>query len=101
MTKHSFSLPKYSAAMQRLYQEIKGGLQQQDELLGKIQTQAVSHGGITRQVSEPVIVDTRMQRFEAMFEIKLEAFLHTNVEQFIESIVAMIESFHSQQKKYL
>jgi hypothetical protein len=101
MPEISFHLPKYSSAMNQLFQEIKVGIEQHDEILSQIQSLSVSHGGITRQVSEPKIVDTPMQRFEAMFEIKVDAFLQTDTDQFAESIYQMINEFHSQQKKYL
>lgn len=97
----SFLLPRYSSAMNRLFREIKDGLEQHDEILGQIQSHAVSHGGLTRQVSEPKVLDTPMQKFEVTFEIKVEAFLQTDVEKFAESIYHMVTSFHSQQKKYL
>jgi len=101
MTKLSLALPKYDAALNKLLQNIQEGFSAQDEILGKIQTHSVSHGGITRQVSEPQIVDTEMHGTKAMFEVSLDAFLHTDVKRFTDSIFNLINSFHHEQKKYL
>lgn len=101
MTKLSFPLPNYTSAMNRLLQDVQEGLEQHDEILSQIEKVPVSHGGVTRQVSEPEIVETPMQDFRAMFEIKLDAFHNTDAEQFAESLYNLIEAVHSQQKKYL
>jgi hypothetical protein len=101
MTKLSFALPKYDAALNQLLRNIQEGFSEQDELLGKIQTHSVSHGGITRQVSEPQILDTEMHDSRAMFEISIDAFLHTDVKLFTDSVFNLIDSFHHEQKRYL
>jgi hypothetical protein len=63
MPKLIYSLRQYDLAMIRFHREIKRGFDKADQLLGQIQTVPVSHGGTTRQVSEPTIVDTKMRQF--------------------------------------
>lgn len=101
MNKLSFVLPKYDAAIIQLMRDIEEGLRDQDEILRQIQSHSVSHGGATRQVSEPQILETRMHRTEALFEMPIDAFLDTDAQQFTESVVNLVESFHHQQKKQL
>src|SRR5712691_11682626 len=101
MASISFTLPNYDSAMTQLLRDIGDGLVKQDQLLGQIRSHGVSHGGRTRQVSEPKIVDTEMRRFDAMFEISRDAFTSTDARAFAEAVFNMFSSFHSQQKKYL
>lgn len=97
----SFVLPKYDAAIIQLVRDIEEGLRKQDEILNQIQNHSVSHGGATRQVSEPQILETEMQRTQALFEIPFDAFLETDAQQFTESVFNLVESLHHQQKKQL
>jgi hypothetical protein len=101
MPKLSFALPQYDGALTQLFRNVQEGLAAQDELLGQIQTHSVSHGGTTRQVSEPQIVDTEMHNSKAMFEMSTDAFLQTDTKQFTDSLFNLIESFHREQKKYM
>lgn len=100
MAKLSFALPNYDTALTQLLRDIEEGLKDQDGILGKIQSHSVSHGGATRQVSDPQVLETEMHRSQAMFEIPLDAFLHTDAQQFTESVFNLVESFHHEQKKY-
>jgi len=81
--------------------EIKMGLDKTDHILGQIQVHSVVHGGFTRQVSEPKIVDTEMKHHTVDGLIHFDWFLKTNAEQFVEFTYAMWESFASQAKKAL
>ena len=101
MSMHSFSLPQYDFAMNKLVREVKTGLDKTDNILGQIQTHSVVHGGTMRQVSEPSIVDTEMKDFKAGVVIQLDWFRNTDVEAFVESLVDLWESFASQSKKRL
>lgn len=101
MPKLSFTLPKYDAAITQLIRDIGDCLVKQDQILGQIKSHGVSHGGSIRQVSEPEIVDTQMRSVGAMFQISTEAFIKTDTNAFVESIVSFFDSFHSQQKKHL
>lgn len=101
MSKISFSLHAYDVATTELVREIKAGLDKTDHILGQIQVHSVVHGGITRQVSEPQIVDTEMKHHRAGGLIHFDWFLKTDTEQFVEFIYGMWESFASQAKKAL
>jgi hypothetical protein len=87
--------------MTQLIRDIGECLVKHDPILGQIRSHPVSHGGSTRQVSEPKIVDTEMRRVDAMFEISRDAFLATDTVEFTDSMVKLFTSFHSQQKKHL
>jgi hypothetical protein len=101
MNRPSFRLHEYDSAMAQLMGEIREGLLEHDPLLGKIRNEVVSHGGTTRQVTGPNVVETPMVKSTAMFEINKEAFLETDTHKFAESILNLFESFHREQKKYL
>ncbi|MGI9107118.1 MAG: hypothetical protein ACR2G4_12825 [Pyrinomonadaceae bacterium] len=101
MPKLSFTLPNYDSAMTQLLRDIGDGLIKHDEILGQIRGHGVSHGGATRQVSSPEIVDTEMRSIDAMFEISRQAFIETDADAFKESIYNLFTSFHSKQKKHL
>ena len=97
----SFRLYNYDITMGKLIGNIRNGILEYDELLSKIQTRKVSHGGATRQVTEPKVVETNMVNTKAIFEIEGNAILQTDVEKFTESIYKLFDSFHTEQKKYL
>lgn len=97
----SFGLYNYDVAMGRLIENIRTGLLELDELLGQIQTHRVLHGGFTRQVTAPQVVETEMVDSKAMFEIAPNAFLHTDVSQFTLAIYQLFDSFHTEQKRML
>jgi hypothetical protein len=101
MAKFSFALPKYDGALNQLFRNVQEGFTEQDELLGQIQSHSVSHGGTTRQVSEPQIVDTEMHNSSAIFEISTDAFLQTDTKQLTDSLFTLIESLHKEQKKHM
>jgi hypothetical protein len=99
MPKLSFSLYKYDSAMTQLLREVRTGLEKQDEILGQIQSRPVSHGGTIRQVTDPKILDTPLQRVGAKFEISIEALEQTDTEKFIECLTDSLSSFFLEQKK--
>jgi hypothetical protein len=99
MPKLSFSLYKYDSAMTQLLRDVRTGLESHDEILGKIRSRPVSHGGSIRQVSEPKIVDTQMQRVGTKFEMKIEAFEQTDVEQLVECLTGSLDTFFTDQKR--
>src|SRR4051794_32899899 len=101
MSKISLSLHVYDVAIAELIGEIRLGLDKTDHILGQIQVVHVVHGGITRQVSEPQIVDTEMRHHQAGGLIHFDWFLKTDVEQFVTFIYSMWETFASQSKKAL
>src|SRR5687767_12905590 len=95
----SFRLINYDLAMARVVGQMREGMVENDELLGQIQSHQVSHGGSTRQVTHPQIVETQMVDTRAMFEISPEDILNTNVEKFTEALYTLFDSLHSEQKK--
>lgn len=101
MSAISLSLHSYEVATIELMREIKTGLDKTDHILGQIQVHGVVHGGLTRQVSEPQIVDTAMKRHKADGLVHFEWFLQTDVKEFVEFMYGMWESFASQAKKAL
>lgn len=101
MTKLSFSLQQYDSATTKLLREIKSGLDKTDHILGQIQTVSVVHGGSTRQVSEPKIVDTEMKVHKVDVVIHLDWYRNTDAEEFAAFLYGMWEKFASQAKKYL
>lgn len=88
-------------AMANLMGEIKMGLDKTDPILGQIQVHKVVHGGFTRQVSEPQIVDTEMKYHRAESLLHFDVYLKTDVEQFTEFIYGMWETLVSLATKAL
>jgi len=101
MPKISLSLHKYDESITSLIREIKVGLDKTHPILGEIQVHSVVHGGTTRQVTEPEIVDTEMKQYTAPAILHFDYFLKTNTEQFAETIYGMWETFASDATKTL
>ena len=101
MHKLSFSLPKYAHATARLIREVHRGLYATDELLSQIRPVQVAHGGTTRQVSVPQVLETEMAKHVVEVVLKLESFRQTNVEEFGEFIWTLYTSLSSQIKERL
>ncbi len=101
MAQISLSLHQYDMAMANLIGEAKTGLDKTDEILGQIQVHKVVHGGFTRQVSEPELVDTEMKHHRAESLLHFDVYLKTDVEQFTEFIYGMWETLASLAKKAL
>lgn len=97
----SFSMKQCDLSTAKLLGEIKSGLDKTDELLGQIQTVPVVHGGSTRQVSEPKIVDTKMQVHRVDVIIHLDWYRKTDVEAFTAFLYEVWEKLSSQAKKAL
>ena len=96
-----YSLRKYDTAMLRFHREIKRGFDKVDPLLGQIRTIPISHGGTTRQVSEPTIVDTKMKQLSEEITIDIEWVRRTDVGKFAELMWETCEAIMSQTKKYM
>lgn len=101
MPKLKYSLRKYDLAMIRLHREIRRGFDKADPLLGQIRSIPVSHGGNTRQVSEPTIVDTEMRLFSENIIIETDWVRRTDVEKFAELMWETFQAMMSQTKKYM
>jgi hypothetical protein len=99
MPKLSFTLSHYDSAFRTFLQEVKGGLDKTDHILGQIQSVPVSHAGSMRQVSEPKIVDTKMKVHKVEVVIQLDWYRKTDVEALTAFLYEMWENFASQAKK--
>ena len=101
MSKLSLSLHKYDVTTAELIGETKIGLDKTHPILGQIQIHSVVHGGTTRQVTEPQIVETEMRQHSTDAVIGFDSFLKTDVERFTELLYNMWEAFASQTTKAL
>lgn len=97
----SLSLPQHDSAITQLMRDVKTGLDKLDPILGQIQSVPVAHGGTTRQVSEPKIVDTAMKRVSVEVTIELDWYRQTDTKKFVEFLCGMCQSFQSRAKKDL
>jgi hypothetical protein len=96
----SYSVRKYDLAMLKLHRDIHEGLVKMDNILGKIQTIPTSHGGTTRQVSEPEIYDTEMRLISLEITMDSRWIAQTDVENITVFIWEISQRFISQLKKY-
>jgi hypothetical protein len=96
-----YSLRKYDNAMLRFHREIKKGFDKVDPILGQIRTIPVSHGGNTRQVSEPTVVDTEMRLFSEDIVIETGWVRETDVESFAALMWETTQAMQSHTKKYM
>jgi hypothetical protein len=101
MPKFKYSLRAYDSGMLRFHREIKRGFDKADPLLGQIRTVAVSHGGNTRQVSEPTIVETEMKQFSQEVVIETGWLRSTDIEKFTELMWNSCQALISDTKKYM
>lgn len=101
MAKLSFALPEYNSAVVKLIGKIKRGFDDLDPIFGGIQTATTVHGGTIRQVSDPEVVETEMQRLSVNIVFQNDWIRETDVERFAESIFKFAEELRSQQKKLL
>lgn len=99
MSKLSYSLPNYDSAMNQLLREIKSGFDKTHPILGQIQTISVVHGGTTRQVSEPNIVDTPMALFSALVTVNADWVSKTDISEFASFAWNLWHTFSSNAEK--
>lgn len=100
MTGISLALPKYEDAMNRLYDEIYDGFHMLDKILGLFPIRRIIHGGVTRQVSTPKILDTSPQAYRSTFRIESEMFVQTDVTKFQDFLFELVTSLQNQQRKH-
>lgn len=98
--KASLSLPKYNSAIIQLVIEVKSGFENLDPLLGKMGSIPVVHGGMTRQVSEPQILETPMKKFSVEISLGLDCFRNTNTEQFRDALWKFSEEATGERIKH-
>jgi len=97
----SLSLSQYNLSTGKLLGEIKTGLDKTDDLLGQIHTVSVVHGGSIRQVSEPEIVDTKLEVHRVDVVLELDWYRKTDVDALTTFLYEVWERFSSQAKKTL
>lgn len=97
----SYRLENYETAIMKLVGDIKTGLNKNHPILGKIRVVQVSHGGITRQVSEPTVVDTAMEHYRTDVLVDVGIYRTTNVNEFVSVIYKMFEDFNTDAVKQL
>lgn len=71
-----------------------------DDILGKIGTVSISHGGSTRQVSEPEICDTEMKLVSLERTMDSRWIAQTDTESIATFLWETSQKFISQLKKY-
>ena len=99
--KLTFSLHQYDAAMREFIDTVKRGSEQLDPILSQIERTAVSHGGRTRQVSAPKIVETEMNTETVEASIKTETYRKTDVGAFAGFLWDFCEQFNLLEKRLL
>src|SRR5690349_2113705 len=101
MMKLTFSLHQYDAAMREFIDTVKRGSEQLDPILSQIERTAVSHGGRTRQVSAPKIVETEMNTASVEASIKTATYRKTAVDAFAGFLWDFCEQFNLLEKQLL
>jgi hypothetical protein len=97
----SYQLPLYDLAIISLLGKIKEGLDKTHPVLGDIPTLPVMHGGITRQVSEPVLVDSEMKLHSAEITVNKDMYRKTDIREFVEAIYGIWERLAEQSEREL
>jgi hypothetical protein len=98
--KSPLKLPKYELATIQLIRDVKKGFENLDDILGKIKSVPVAHGGKTRQVSEPQILETPMRRYSAVISVKFDTFYNTDIEEFRDALCKFIEEAIGQMREH-
>jgi len=98
--KTALSLPEYNSSMIQLIREVKSGFENLDPILGKISKVEVAHGGMTRQVSEPQILETPMKKYSAVISVELDCFRDTDTEQFRDALHNFSKEAVEQMKEH-
>lgn len=100
MPRLPYILRHYNFASEKLYDEIKIGLESANKVLSRIPSQQSAHRGTFRQVSSPNVLDTTTRRYEAIFKLDWEAILQTDAKKFAEALFNYFEQIHTQQTKH-
>jgi hypothetical protein len=96
-----FGMTNYDEAMDRLQNEVAYYLHMQDQILCLFPPLTVAHAGVTRQVSEPNVLDAAMRLHKATASGELEMFLQTDAEQLKIFLLAMIGPIQDQQRLHV
>lgn len=94
-------MTNYDEAMDRLQNEVVYYLHMQDQILSLFPPLKVAHAGVTRQVSEPNVLDAEMRLHKATASGELEMLLHTDAKQLKDFLLAVIGPIHDQQRLHV
>jgi len=95
-----FDLPFYDSAINRLFNEVCNRFHMLDPILRLFPPKEMIHGGTTRQVSTPRILDNVMRNYRATVDVEPDMFLQTGADEFRAFLVSMITSLHEQQQAH-
>ena len=101
MTKISFPLHCYEIAIVEFMRDVKTGSEKLDPILSQIERTSVSHGGTTRQVSAPQVVDTPMKLAEVDVTMQLDWYRKTDVDAFAGFLWDFCQRFNDLELKHL
>jgi hypothetical protein len=100
MQRVSFDLPFYDSAIDRLFNDICNYFHMLDPILRLFPPKEMIHGGTTRQLSTPRIVDNAMRNYRATVNVEPSMFLQTDAGEFRDFLVSMITSLQEQQQAH-
>ncbi len=96
----SVGLPDYDVAINRMFNEICNRFHMLDAILRLFPPKEMVHGGTTRQVSNPRILDTMMRHYRATVSVDQKMLLQTDAAEFRNFLVSMITSLQDQQRAH-
>jgi hypothetical protein len=94
-------MTNYDEAMDRLQDEVAYYLHMQDQILRLFPPLKVAHAGVTRQVSEPTVLDATMRLHKSTASGELEMLLQTDAEQLKDFLLAVIGPIQDQQRLHV
>jgi hypothetical protein len=100
MQRVSFDLPFYDSAINRLFNDVCNRFHMLDPILRLFPPKEMIHGGTTRQLSTPRILDNAMRNYRATVSVEPSMFLRTDVDEFRDFLVSMITSLQEQQQAH-
>lgn len=86
------ALPAYNRSIIIFIRQVKEGFVSLDPILGQIRSYPVAHGGITRQVSEPQILETPMNQISVNVPFDYDSFKNTDTDKFVDFLLSLSES---------
>ncbi len=100
MQRVSFDLPFYDSAINRLFNDICNRFHMLDPVLRLFPPKEMIHGGTTRQLSTPRILDNAMRDYRATVDVEPGMFLRTDANRFRDFLLGMITSLQEQQQAH-
>lgn len=100
MQRVSFDLPFYDSAINRLFNDICNRFHMLDPILRLFPPREMSHGGTTRQVSTPRILDNVMRNYRATVDVEPSMLLQTDVVEFRDFLFNLVTSLQEQQRAH-